>query len=50
MAPVRYRTVASATGSMNVPLPSQFAASELHRLRYVIHTHGESMDLAAAYE
>lgn len=53
VAPVRYREVASATGSMNVPLPAQMAAGHVHRMRYVMYTHGaplKSAQLQAAYD
>ncbi|MBT5146403.1 MAG: hypothetical protein HN559_18355 [Gemmatimonadetes bacterium] len=49
VAPVRYRAIASATGSMNVPLPTQLQAGRTHHMRYVIYSHGRSVDLERAY-
>ena len=42
-APVRYREIASATGSLNLPLPTQMAAGETHSVRYVIYAHAEAI-------
>jgi hypothetical protein len=53
VAPVRYREVASATGSVNVPLPAQMRAGAVHRMRYVIYTHQAAIvqgELQAAFD
>jgi hypothetical protein len=38
-APVRYREVAAAAGSLNLPLPARMEPGQTHALRYVIYAH-----------